>query len=95
VAVDGERHAPTALPRDRSPLPIVRGGWLSPRAGSEKRKYFAATGVQTPNIPSRSESLYGLRYPRPVSELRFESLSQPRLSVQVRKFGNLNFSNSV
>jgi len=30
----------------------------------EKIKYIAYTGVRNPNHPSRSESLYRVRYPR-------------------------------
>lgn len=56
-AEDGQRHAQAALPLDREPVLIVQGGWFSPMAGREKRKYFTATGVQTPNLPPRSESL--------------------------------------
>jgi hypothetical protein len=50
--VDGHRHAPATLLRERVPPGQV---WM----GAED---LAPTGIRSPNHPARSESLYHLRY---------------------------------
>ena len=53
-------------PRERGPLPIVRGAGWGPRAGLDGcGKSRPPTGIRSPDLPARSESLYQLSYPGP------------------------------
>ena len=55
-------------PPENAPVPIVHeAGWAPWQVWTrvEKRKSLALTGVQTPNRPVPSKSLYQLRYPGP------------------------------
>ena len=59
----GQRHAPAALPPEKTRYPIYRrlGG---PRGGYVRvRKFSSPTGIRSPDRPARSESLYRLSYP--------------------------------
>jgi hypothetical protein len=67
-AVDGvvdQRHAPAALPPVKTRYPLYR--WLgAPHGRSGRvRKISPHTGIRSPDLPARSESLYRLRYPGP------------------------------
>jgi hypothetical protein len=65
--VDGQRHAPAALPPGKTRYPLCRRlvGSRSVWTGAEN---LAPTGIRSPNCPSRSQSLYRLRYPGPFGE---------------------------
>jgi len=65
MGVGGQRHAPAALPLGKTWYPLYRrlskpqgqSGWV--------QKITPATGIQSLDRPTRSESLYQLRYPGP------------------------------
>ena len=64
--VDGQRHAPAAFIPEKDPVPIVQEvGWAlwSVWTGAEN---LAPTGIRSPDLPARSESLYRLNYPGPL-----------------------------
>ena len=61
--VGGQRHAPTALPRER-PGTYCIGGWVGPRAGLDRCGKSRRRRDSIPGPPpTRSESLYRLSYP--------------------------------
>jgi hypothetical protein len=66
LALDGvgeERHTPAALPPGKKPGSHCTGGWVGTRASLERvTENLAPTGIQSPDLPGRSESLYRLRY---------------------------------
>ena len=62
MRMDGHRHAPAALPRERSGT-LCRGGCVGPRAGLDRYGKFALTGIRSPDRSARSELLYLLSYP--------------------------------
>ena len=62
MGVGGQHHALAALPTGKDPVPIVQeAGWASEPVwiGAEN---LAPTGIWSPNLPARSESLYQLHY---------------------------------
>jgi len=63
--VGGQRQAPAALPPGKRPGTHCAGGWVGPRAGLEGAENFAPTGIRSPDLPARSESLYRTSYPGP------------------------------
>ena len=65
MGVGGQRHAPAAFTPRKDPVPIVQeAGWASRPVwiGAEN---LAPTGIRSPDLPARSESLYRVRYPGP------------------------------
>ena len=61
MRVSAQRHAPTALTRERLGTHCIGCWTLGPFwTGAEN---FAVTGIRSPERPARSESLYRLRYP--------------------------------
>jgi len=63
--VGGQRHAPAALPPEKTRYPTYRrlGG---PRGRSGRvRKISSPTGIRSPDRPARIKSLYRLSYPVP------------------------------
>jgi hypothetical protein len=54
MGVDGQRHAPAALPPGKRPGTHCTGGRVGPRSGLD--------GIRSPDRPARSESLYRLSY---------------------------------
>ena len=58
----GQRHALTALPRERPGTHCIRG-WVGLRARLEGAENLAPIGIQSPDRPACSESLYRLSYP--------------------------------
>jgi hypothetical protein len=65
MGVGGQRHAPAAFTPGKEPVPIVQeAGWVPGPVwiGAEN---LAPSGIQSPDRPVRSESLYWLRYPGP------------------------------
>jgi hypothetical protein len=54
--MDGQRHAPAALPREGDLVPLVQGaGWAPGPVWTGKENL-------APQLPARSESLYTLSY---------------------------------
>ena len=63
MGVGGQHHAPAAFTPGKDPVPIVQeAGWASEPVwiGAEN---LAPTGILSPDLPARSESLYRLRHP--------------------------------
>jgi hypothetical protein len=60
----GQRQSPAALyPRERPGIHCTEG-WMGPRAGLDRcGKSRPDTGIRTPDLLARSQSLYRLRYP--------------------------------
>jgi hypothetical protein len=54
--------------RERDPVPILQEAGWAPGQVWTGAKNLAATGIRSPDLPARSESLYQLRYPGPVQE---------------------------
>jgi hypothetical protein len=66
--VNGQLHAPAALPLEKEPPSIHWiGGWVNPRAGLDdaEKKFFTLPGLELQPLghPARKQSLYRLRYP--------------------------------
>jgi hypothetical protein len=62
MGVGGQHHAPAAFTPGKDPVPIVQeAGWASEPVwiGAEN---LASTGIRSPDLPARSESLYQLRH---------------------------------
>ena len=57
MGVSGQRHAPDALPPVKLGTRSI-GGWVGPRAGLDGCGKSRPTGIQFPDRPARSESLY-------------------------------------
>jgi hypothetical protein len=65
MEVGGQRHAPAALPPGKRPVPIVQEAEWAPVPVWTGAENLAPTGIQFPDPPARSESLYRLRYSGP------------------------------
>ena len=59
MVLDGQRHAPVALPQERPVRIVQEAGWASGPVwtGAEN---LTTTGIRSPDLPARSESLYRL-----------------------------------
>jgi len=57
-----QRHAPAALYNREGPGTHCTGGW-APGPVWTGAKNLGPTGIQSPDRPVRSQSLYRLRYP--------------------------------
>ena len=53
------------LPLGKDPVPIVKEAGWAPGLGWIVAENLAPTGIRSPDLPARSESLYRLRYPGP------------------------------
>jgi len=62
VGVGGPRHASAALPLERTGINCT-GGWVDLRVGLDDCGKSRPTGIRSPDLPARSESLYRLSYP--------------------------------
>ena len=62
MGVDGQRHAPAALPATKRPGTHCTGGWVGPRTGLDGCEKSRPHRDSIPDRPARSESLYRLRY---------------------------------
>ena len=63
MGVGGQRHAPAALPPGKTRYPLYRRlGGPQGRSG-QAQKISPPTGIQSPDRPAHSESLYRLSYP--------------------------------
>ena len=61
-------------PRESDPVPIIQEAGRAPGPVWTGAENLASTGIRSPDRPSRSESLYRLRYPGPcvcVTNLEF------------------------
>jgi hypothetical protein len=61
--VRGQRHAPAILYPGKDPVPIVQEAGWAPGLVWTGAENLASTGIRSPDRPSRSQSLYRLRYP--------------------------------
>jgi hypothetical protein len=61
-----QRQALAALPRQERPGTPCIGGWVSPRAGQDGCGKSCPTGIQSPDCPAHSGSLYALLYSGPL-----------------------------
>ena len=66
--VGGQHHAPAALPPQERPGTHCVGGWVGPRAGLDGCGKSSNTGIRSPELPARSESLYRLSYRGPYTK---------------------------
>jgi hypothetical protein len=65
MGVGGQRHAPAAFTPGKDPVPIVQEAGWAPGPVWIGAENLAPTGIRSPDLPARSESLYRLRYPGP------------------------------
>jgi len=63
--VGGHSHVPAALPREKTLVPIVLGGWVGPRVGLVGWEDSRPHRDSIPGPSSHSESLYRPCYPSP------------------------------
>jgi hypothetical protein len=62
MGVGGQHHAPAAFTPVKDPVAIVQeAGWASEPLWIGA-KNLAPTGIRSPDLPARRESLYGLRH---------------------------------
>ena len=61
------RNAPAALPSGKDPVPIVQeAGWAAELVWAGAENLAPPTGIRSPDLPTRSESLYWLSYRGPI-----------------------------
>ena len=63
MGMGGQRHAPAAFTPGKEPVPIVQEAGWAPGPVWTGVENLAPTGIQTPDCPAHSESLYWLHYP--------------------------------
>jgi hypothetical protein len=63
MGVGGQRHAPAAFTPGKDPVPIVQGAGWAPGPVLKGAENLAPTGIRSPDLPARGESLYRLCYP--------------------------------
>ena len=61
MGVRGQRHAPAALPTERSGTHCI-GGCVGPKASLDGCGRSRPFGIRSPDRPAISESLYRMRY---------------------------------
>jgi hypothetical protein len=61
----GGRHAPAAFTPRKDLVPIVQEAGWAPGPVWIGAENLTPTRIQSPDFPTRSESLYWLRYPGP------------------------------
>ena len=66
MEVGGERHAPAAFTHVKDPIPILQEAGWAPGTVWIGAENLAHTGIRSPDLPARSESLYRVRYPGPL-----------------------------
>jgi hypothetical protein len=65
MEVDGQRHAPAALPPGKKTGTHCIGGWVGPRVGLDGCGKSLPTGILAPDRLDRSEPISRLLYPGP------------------------------
>ena len=73
----GQRHAPAALYPGKEPVPIVQEAGWAPGPVWTGAKNLAPTGIQSPDRPARSQSLYRLRYQAHSTDVLFQISTKP------------------
>jgi hypothetical protein len=63
MGVGGQRDAPAAFTPGKDPVPIVQEAVWDPVPVWIVAENFAPTEIRSPDLPTRSESLYRLSYP--------------------------------
>jgi hypothetical protein len=63
--VGDQRHDPAAFTPGKDPVPIVQEAGWAPGPVWIVAENLAPTGIRSPDLPARSESLYRLSYPGP------------------------------
>jgi hypothetical protein len=63
--VGGQRHAPAEFTPGKDPVPILQEAGQAPGPVWVGAENLATTGIRSPDLPARSESLYRLNYPGP------------------------------
>jgi hypothetical protein len=63
MGMGGQHHAPTAFTSGKDPLPIVQEAGCASETVWIGVENLAPTGIRSPDLPVRSESLYRLRHP--------------------------------
>jgi hypothetical protein len=95
--VGGQRHVPTALPPGKTRYPLYRrlGG---PQGRSGRVQKISSHWGSIPEHPARSESLYRLSYPGPISRYItiikhiYELCSGNHINLTHITFSNQNFN---
>jgi hypothetical protein len=62
MGVSGQRHNPAAFTPGKDPLPIAQEAGWAPGPVWTGAENLAPTGIGSPDLPTRSESLYLLSY---------------------------------
>ena len=87
MGVGGQLHSPTAFTPGKDPVPIIQEAGWAPGTVWTGAENLAPTGIRSPDLPARSESLYRLSYPDPQGceglWLFFEAKKGPR----AKRFG--------
>ena len=65
MGVGGQRHAPAAFTPGKDPVPLVQEGGWAPGPVWIGAENLVHTGIRSPDLPARSESIYRPRYPAP------------------------------
>ena len=66
MGVSGQRHVPAAFTPGKDPVMIVQEAGWAPGPVWIGAENLALTGIRSPNLPARSESLYRMSYPGPI-----------------------------
>jgi hypothetical protein len=65
MGVGGQGHALAAFTPGKDPVPIVQEAGCAPGPLWIGAENLAPTGIRSPDLPVRTESLYRLSYPVP------------------------------
>ena len=57
MGVDSERYTPAAFTPGKDPIPIVQEAGWAPGSVCIDAENLALTGIRSPDLPARSESL--------------------------------------
>ena len=86
--VSGQRHAPAALYSQVRPVLIVQEDVWAPgpvRTGAEN---LAFTGIPSPDLSARSQSLYRLRYPAQIHKKRLGVNADYTIVITISRLHN-------
>jgi hypothetical protein len=65
MGVGGQRHAPVTFTPGKDPVPSEQEAGWAPGPVWIGAENLAPTGIRSPDVATRSESLYRLRHPAP------------------------------